>query len=126
MLRRDSSRLWTQFRRLLLGTTVEVLRDIGLHVDTGGLEMGFDDESVFRYPALHSEMRFAGRVRATLLEPTDIATLETLEVEVMKIWPEIVQLVRLPMVGAMDVTSNAVWITVEGSQLEIRFDLAAG
>ena len=124
----DSPRLWAQFRRLLLGTAVELFADVGLRVDTRALELSFEeDRSLFRYPSLHSEMRFVGSVHGFLLEQPDEATLLRFEEALMAVWPEIVELVRLPMLGSMVVVHNEVSVLVEPnrSKITVRFDLAA-
>lgn len=125
-MQRDSPRLWAQFRRLLLGTAVEVFRDAGLRVDTHALELRFHEDSLFRYPAINSEMRFVGSVDALLLEAPSEQAIRELEAQLFGVWPEIVELVRLPMVGAMEVRSNVLEITVETPRLVVDFDLSAG
>lgn len=119
--------LWVQFRRLLLGTVIEVLQDAGLDVDLGALSIAFDPGSAFNVPRLDNHMRFVGRFSAPVSDdaPIDDARLAALDRALRAVWPDIVGVVALPIGDRLTVSANHVDVRLEGGVLHVAFDLVA-
>ena len=64
---------WTQFRRLLLGTVLEVLLEQGAALDATTLSIAFDPRSRFQVPRFDNYMRFSGSFQADVLAPLEPA-----------------------------------------------------
>ena len=61
--------LWSQFRRLLLGTVAEAMLAESVPVDFRSIRIVFDDDSAFRVPRFDNYMRFKGHLEARLVAP---------------------------------------------------------
>lgn len=117
--------LFVQFRRLLLGTMVEILRDSKLDIDLAGLTLGFDPESGFRFLWVDNWMRFKGFVRVPLRSPASDAEVEEVRSRFLAVWPEVLATIgTLPLADRL--TSTRFEVTVAaGEVLDIQFDLEA-
>jgi hypothetical protein len=116
---------FVQFRRLLLGTMIEVLRDSSLDLDLSGLEVGFDPESGFRFLWVDNWLRFKGFVRVPLRKPATDEAIALVTQRVQGIWPEVLGTIgTLPLADRLESTRHDVVVTA-GEALEIRFDLEA-
>ncbi len=116
---------FVQFRRLLLGTMLEILRDSALDIDLQGLTLGFEPESGFRFLWVDNWMRFKGFVHVPLRKPASEAEVEAVRVRMHAIWPEVLATVgTLPLADHLDSTRHELTVTA-GEALDIRFDLEA-
>ena len=116
--------MWVHFRRLLLGTVIEVLSEEGVQVDLPTLDLAFDDEvSEFRFPAIDNYMRFTGYSRVGVLAPFD--DVQRLATRLRGVWPDIVASVHFPLINRLKVTKNSVTVRVSDGVLRIEFDLIA-
>ena len=125
----NTAALWTQFRRLVLGTVVELFVAEKLPLDVATLAIRFDPESRFEVPRLNNYMRFKGEVSGALLANPDLAALARVEAALLRVWPELLTVVDLPIGDRLTAERAAVRIevdTVAGrSHLRLRFDLEA-
>lgn len=117
--------LWRQFRRLLLGAVVEAMLPIGVDLDLRTLAIVFEDDSVFKVPRLDNYMRFVGTVRGRLRAPLDTATRARLLTALRAVWPEIVEVMDIPVGDSLSIDKHHVTVDVVGEDLVIRFDLSA-
>ena len=60
---------WQQFRRLLLGTVVEVLLEQQTRLEFTTVRIAFDEQSAFQVPRFNNYMRFVGALEAELIDP---------------------------------------------------------
>lgn len=119
-------RLFAQFRRLLLGIVVEILRDARVDAELAGLEAAFEPESAFRFTWVDNWMRFRGGVTVSLRAPVDDATRAELQSRFEAVWTEIVDATHaLPLADRLTVTRREVEVTAERGRLSLRFDLEA-
>ena len=116
---------WNQFRRLLLGSTIEALQASGVNVRFETIAIRFSDRSAFRVPRLDNYMRFHGEVEAELASPDGAARLDALRQELLQAWPEILSVVDLPIGDRLTSERNHITVQAEGSRLCIGFDLEA-
>ena len=119
------SDVWIHFRRLLLGTVVEALRDVGIRGDLADIELTFDDRSRFDFPRLDNHMRFSGHAGVRVLEVPGDDTLASLERRLEQVWPGIVAATRIPVGDRLDVERNEVKVELSGDLLRVSFDLVA-
>lgn len=117
--------MWAQFRRLLLGTVIEALLEVGAAVDFPSIRIEFDDDSVFRVPRLNNYMRFEGALSARLSAPFPAAKADALRVVLKKAWPEILSVVDIPIGDRLTNERNHIAVSVDGDQLRVAFDLEA-
>lgn len=117
--------LWNQFRRLLLGTVIELLLEEGLPLDFRSIRIDFHDESEFRVPRLDNFMRFKGEVEAALTEPPPAGVEQRLSARLKKVWPELLSVVDLPVGDRLTEDRNEVVVKVEANRVSVRFDLVA-
>lgn len=117
--------MWNHFRRLLLGTVVEVFIELDLDVHVNRLRLEFHDESAFRVPRLNNYMRFKGVVDAPVEGPVDEATLQRLRDRLDDIWPELLGVVQIPIGDALTDERNHVTVARTDDGLRIAFDLEA-
>jgi hypothetical protein len=115
--------LWTQFRRLLLGTLIEVLQAANADVDLRSVAIEFDQGSEFRVPRLNNYMRFVGSVEARL--DTPLADIAVLRAQLDDVWPSILSVVVMPVGDKLTSTRNQTSADVAGDKLVIRFDMVA-
>lgn len=122
-------KLWTLFRRLLLGTVTEALVAEEWPVELRGLELRFHEDSVFEVPRLDNNMRFKGEVAARLHELPDMQRIGALRARLERVWPEIVAVLDIPIGDRLTPDRNHVEVEVgpdeAGPTLWIRFDLEA-
>lgn len=122
--------LWNVFRRVVLGTVVEVLVEEAVAVDLPSVEIAFDRESEFRVPRLDNYMRFKGHFRAALNAPVDAARLDRVRAHLVRVWPELLATIELPVGDKLTVEHGHVHAEAETREdgrpgLRVRFDLAA-
>ena len=116
---------FVQFRRMLLGTMLEILRDSKLDIDLSGLTLGFEPESGFRFLWVDNWLRFKGFVRVPLRKPASDVEVEDLRVRMLAIWPEVLATIgTLPLADRLECTKHEVTVTA-GEALDVRFDLEA-
>lgn len=117
--------VWNQFRRLLLGTVVELLLEEGLPLDFRSIRIDFHRESEFRVPRLDNYMRFKGEVEGRLVEPLPSGQPARLLGRLRAVWPELLAVVDLPVGDRLTEEKNQVEVRVEGDRFTLRFDLVA-
>ena len=118
--------MWRWFHRVLLGTLLESFRELGVSVDTATLDLVFDDDCVFQFPALDNRLRFVGSATAALVAPVDEAGRLRLEAHLQDAWPDlVVEIRRFPVPDRLKVTNNQVSVEVDAGTLIVRFDLEA-
>ena len=122
--------MWIQFRRLLLGTVVEILLEEGVQLEFPSLRIAFDGDSEFRVPRLDNYMRFTGSVKAVVLGGLDANSQARVDARLRAVWPEIVKLLEIPVGDRLTEERNQVKLTRTAgpdgkSWLEIGFDLVA-
>lgn len=124
--------LWSQFRRLLLGTVVEGLLAEGVAVSFGSIAVAFDEDSAFRVPRFDNSgqagtahKRFRGRLTATLETPIDPVQLGALQARLRTIWPELLAVVDLPIGDKLTSSRHELLVDATAEQLVVRFDLEA-
>lgn len=122
--------LWTVFRRVVLGTVVEVLVGEAVGVDLPSAVIEFDRESDFRVPRMDNFMRFKGTFRVALTAPIDEARLRRVEARLRATWPELLSVVDLPVGDRLTAEHAVVTAAAEPRAdgrpgLRVSFDLAA-
>lgn len=117
--------MWDQFRRLLLGTVIELLLDAGVRLDFATIRIEFDDRSEFRVPRLDNYMRFSGRLTGRLASDVDADTLEQLRRQLRRAWPALLEVVDIPIGDRLTEERNRVEVSETDGELVVRFDLAA-
>jgi hypothetical protein len=121
-----TDRKWTQFRRLMLGTVVECLRDAGVDVAFGSLRIEFDRSSEFRVPRFDNYMRFVGNVRATLTGPLDERAAAALASRLRDAWTELVAALDMPIGDRLTPERSEIELQRPApDELVVRFDLEA-
>ncbi|MFZ5480306.1 MAG: hypothetical protein ACOZNI_26315 [Myxococcota bacterium] len=118
-----SDALWSQFRRLLLGTVVEGLLAHHVPVDFATLAIRFDDDSAFRVPRIDNYMRFRGALTARLAAP--FAGADALAATLRAAWPELLAVLDLPMGDRLAAERSELNVRIAGDLLEVAFDLEA-
>ena len=122
-------KLWTLFRRLLLGTVTEALVAEEWPVELRGLELRFHEDSVFEVPRLDNNMRFKGEVSAHLTVTPSLQQVASLRARLERVWPEIVAVLDIPIGDRLTPDRNHVEVEVgpdeAGPTLRIGFDLEA-
>lgn len=119
----SSDLLWSQFRRLLLGTVAEAMLEEHVPVDFRSIRIHFDDASAFRVPRLDNYMRFKGWLEAELVAPFD--RVGELARRLDRAWPELCAVLDLPVGDDLSPTQSHMRVRVEGPRLQIAFDLEA-
>lgn len=118
--------VWPWFRRVLLGTVIEGLHEVGVPVDASSIELSFDEDSLFQFPAFNNHLRFIGRVSARLDQPVGQDSLEALKRAFEPAWPALVaELRRFPLPDRLAVVRNEVTVRADSGRLELVFDLEA-
>jgi hypothetical protein len=117
--------MWTQFRRLLLGTVVEVFQEHGIQTDVATLELSFHDDSDFKVPRLNNYMRFKGHVRAPLDADVPSGALHAVRRDLLGVWPDLLQVVKIPVGDKLTSDKNQVDVQVVSRELRVQFDLIA-
>lgn len=117
--------MWTQFRRLLLGTVVEIFRNHGISTDVAGLVLEFHDDSEFKVPRLDNSMRFRGHVHAPVTVSPSADKVRALERELRGVWPELLQVVKIPIGDRLDQERNEVRVHATATEIRVVFDLIA-
>lgn len=119
---------WTQFRRLLLGTVLEVLLDQGAALDATTLSIAFDPRSRFQVPRFDNYMRFSGSFQADVLAPLEPAAAGRVERGLVDAWMGILKSIELPVGDKLTNTKAEVRVSLggpEGTRLTVAFDLEA-
>jgi hypothetical protein len=125
-MREPTGELWTQFRRLLLGTVVEALLEADVAIDFRSLEIRFDSESDFRVPRLDNYMRFKGLLAAQLSGDPPTSQIERqIDTKLQTVWPAILRVADIPIGDKLTIERNDIAVRIVGSKLEVRFDLEA-
>ncbi len=117
--------LRTWFRRLLLGTLVEVVQAAGVPVSLSSVTIDFHGDSAFEVPRLNNYMRFKGQVTCTLTRPMDARALRVLEDKLDDAWPDLLKVVDIPIGDRLTQEKNHVSARQEGNRLVVSFDLEA-
>lgn len=114
-----------QFRRLLLGTVVELLRDEGVHADLAALRATFAPETGFRFRWVDNWMRFRGTVTVPLAAPLADGGVERLRARAAEVWPSILQAVgTLPLADPLSSVRQQVDVSAT-DVLVLEFDFEA-
>jgi hypothetical protein len=119
----SSDALWTQFRRLLLGTVVEAMLAHRVPVDFATLAITFSDDSAFRVPRLDNYMRFRGTVTARLTGA--YGALDGLAATLREAWPDLLSVLDLPVGDRLTAERSHIAVRFDGDRLEVAFDLEA-
>ncbi|TVQ92786.1 MAG: hypothetical protein EA397_06435 [Deltaproteobacteria bacterium] len=118
--------VWPWFRRVLLGTVIEGLHEVGLPIDASSIELSFDEDSLFQFPAFDNHLRFVGRVRARVDAEVPPEKLRALREAFEPAWPALVtELRRFPLPDRLVVVRNEVTVEADGARLNLVFDLEA-
>lgn len=117
--------LWSQLRRLLLGTVVEALLAEGVAVVFGSILVQVDPEGGHRGPRLDSYLRFRGRLVADLDHALDQVQIAAIQARLRTIWPELLSVVRLPIGDKLTSSRHELLVDATAEHLEVRFDLEA-
>lgn len=117
--------MWIQFRRLLLGTVVEILLEEGVQLEFPSLRIAFDGDSEFRVPRLDNYMRFKGELTAHLTTIPAGLDQGRLQRALEGAWPELLKVVDIPIGDRLTPDRNHIKASIEGSTLHVRFDLVA-
>ena len=117
--------MWKHFRRLLLGTVIEIFVEEGIDVRSTRLGLQFDDESAFRVPRLNNYMRFKGSIDAPVEGELSDAQLDQLRDRLDDIWPDLLSVVEMPVGDRLTDERNQVTVERHSAGLRIRFDLEA-
>jgi len=117
--------MWDFFRRLLLGTVVEVLLEHDVAVDFSTLSIDFHDTSAFKVPRLNNYMRFHGQLTATVVGGIDDAARRGIEASLRQTWPELLKVVDIPIGDRLQQERNQVRVSLNGDRLTVHFDLEA-
>lgn len=117
---------WDQFRRLLLGTVLELLLEERVPVDFGSLQVRFDEQrSAFQVPRLNNYMRFVGGLSGRLSAPVGAELGPRLRARLLRAWPDLLACVKIPIGDRLDLTKNDIQVSVSGDRFELSFDLEA-
>lgn len=115
-----------QFRRLLVGTVVDVLREEQVHADLAGLAYAFGPETGFRFRWVDNWMRFRGEVRVPLTAPVSAGDADRLRARFARVWPEILAGVgTLPLADPLQSTRDEVRVSADPAELVVAFDFEA-
>lgn len=117
--------MWDFFRRLLLGTVVEVLLEHGVTVDFASIAIDFHDTSAFKVPRLDNYMRFHGHLTATVTGELPDASRRAVERSLRATWPELLKVVDIPIGDRLTEERNQVRVELIGRRLTVHFDLEA-
>ncbi|HJN74632.1 MAG TPA: hypothetical protein QGF58_11925 [Myxococcota bacterium] len=117
--------MWDFFRRLLLGTVVEVLLEHGVAVDFSSISIDFHDDSAFRVPRLNNYMRFHGQLTATVIGELDDRARRGIESSLRRTWPELLKVVDIPIGDRLTEDRNQVRVELVGQRMTVSFDLEA-
>lgn len=120
---------WQQFRRLLLGTVVEVLLEQQTRLEFTTVRIAFDEQSVFQVPRFNNYMRFAGALEAELIDPLSEMRRRDAEQAMKQCWIDLLKSIELPVGDRLTSEKSEVSISVtDGSgagRLRVAFDLVA-
>ncbi len=117
--------MWDQFRRLLLGTVIEVLLEHDVEVDFKSIEIVFDRESKFNVPRLNNYMRFKGSLRARAVSEVPTSTQRALTSAMRATWPQLLKVVDIPIGDRLTPERTVVQVGVTDGVLIVAFDLEA-
>ena len=106
--------MWDFFRRLLLGTVVEVLLEHGVQLDFSSLSIDFHDTSAFKVPRLDNYMRFHGQLTATVVGDVSDGTRRAVEASLRRTWPELLKVVDIPIGDRLTQERNQVRVSTAG------------
>lgn len=121
-----ADRAWDQFRRLILGTVLELLLEERVPVDFTSIEVRFDDNlSAFHVPRLNNYMRFVGSLEGRLSTAAAPDLVPRVRARLLEAWPELLACVKIPIGDRLDLTRNDIQVSVVGERIAIRFDLEA-
>jgi hypothetical protein len=121
-----ADRAWDQFRRLILGTVLELLLEERVPVDFTSIEVRFDEAlSSFHVPRLNNYMRFVGGLEGRLSAPTAPELGARVRTRLLDAWPELLACVKIPIGDRLDLTRNDIQVSIVGERIVIRFDLEA-
>ncbi len=121
-----ADRAWDQFRRLILGTVLELLLEERVPVDFTSIEVRFDDAlSAFHVPRLNNYMRFVGGLEGRLTTSAAPELAPRVRARLLEAWPELLACVKIPIGDRLDLTRNDIQVSVVGERISIRFDLEA-
>ena len=120
---------WKQFRRLLLGTVVEVLLEQQTRLQFNTVQIAFDEQSAFKAPRFNNYMRFVGALEAELIEPLSPARQRAAEKSMQQCWMDLLKSIELPAGDKLTNEKSTVSIsTLENNgagRLRVTFDLEA-
>lgn len=117
--------MWPFFRRLLLGTVIEVLLEHDVALDFGTIVIDFHDTSAFKVPRLDNYMRFHGRFEADLVGDIDDGVRRRIESSLRATWPALLKVVDIPVGDRLTQDKNQVRVELVGQRMRVHFDLEA-
>ena len=120
---------WQQFRRLLLGTVVEVLLEQETRLEFTTVRIAFDEQSAFQVPRFNNYMRFVGALEADLIDPLSEARRRAAEQAMQQCWMDLLKSIELPVGDRLTNEKAEVSISVTdgpgAGRLRVAFDLIA-
>jgi hypothetical protein len=118
--------MWNQFRRLILGTVLELLLEEQVPVDFTTVQIRFDESrSAFKVPRLDNYMRFVGTLTANLTRPFSASDLPRIQKRLLEAWPDLCGVLKIPVGDRLEPTINRIELRLDGNRLELSFDLEA-
>jgi len=114
----------TWFRRLLLGTLIELVQEAEVPIAISSIQIAFHPDSAFRVPRFNNYMRFRGEAQATVSSPVSSESMTALQGGLRRVWPGVLSTVVVPG-DQLTSTKNETSAEVAGDLITIAFDLIA-
>jgi hypothetical protein len=116
---------WVQFRRVILGTVIDCLREAKIDVDVPSIQLSLDESSKFQVPRLDNYMRFKGSFVAQSSAPISPAALDVFRRGISGAWASLVGIIDIPLGDRLTPDRSDVQIKLDAETLRIDFDLEA-
>lgn len=116
---------WVQFRRVILGTVIDCLREAKIDVDVPTIQLSLDESSKFQVPRLDNYMHFKGTFVARSSAPIAPPALDVFRRGISGAWAALVGIVDIPIGDRLTPDRSDVQIKLDGDTLRIDFDLEA-
>ena len=119
--------LWTQVRRLLIGTVVECLEAAGVEVALQHLEVQFAPECELSVPRLDNYVRVKGVLAARWIAEPNPQALAKVEVGLRQAWSSLFSVIVIPVGDKLtpDRADVIVNLDRENQRVRVTFDLEA-